>query len=375
MKENLHINLVDSKETSGKPPTRLGFAQKVLIAGAVITAIIVIALILWAGAEIFLLVFAGLLLAIFIRGLSDFLCRHTPLSERWAVAAVLFSTIALVAAGVWLLAPSVEKQFDELTRELPVVYESLRQKISQYPIGRRIIELLPSPQQFILGRKQANIFGRVTGLFSTALDVITNLLIIIITSIYFAFNPSIYKEGIIKLIPQSREQRAREIVGTIEITLSRFLKGMSISMITNGTLTFIGLWFLDIPFAIPLAILAGLFAFIPNIGPFIAGTPAVLIALSQGPWQGVYVFFLYLAIQNLDGFIITPLVQQRAVDLPPVLVIASQILLAVIFGFLGLLVAVPLFAVFFVLVKMLYVEDTLNRYVKVRGEEQVKAEP
>jgi predicted PurR-regulated permease PerM len=175
-------------------------------------------------------------------------------------------------------------------------------------------------------------------------------------------------------VPQSRERRAREILETIEYTLRRFLLGISASMVINGTLTFLGLWFLGIPFAIPLAIIAGLMAFIPNIGPYIAGIPAVLIALSLGPATALYVLILYLVVQNLEGLVISPLIQQRAVSIPPVLVIASQLLLAVMFGFLGLLLAVPIVAVVFVLVKMIYVEDILGRRVEVKGERKSKKE-
>jgi predicted PurR-regulated permease PerM len=192
--------------------------------------------------------------------------------------------------------------------------------------------------------------------------------------VYFAFNPKLYSEGIVKLVPQSRERRAREILETMEYTLRRFLLGISASMVINGALTFLGLWFLGVPFAIPLAIIAGLLTFVPNIGPYIAGIPAVLIGFSLSPSQALYVLILYLVVQNLDGLVISPLIQQRAVSIPPVLVIASQLLLAVMFGFLGLLLAVPIVAVVFVLVKMIYVEDILGRRVEVKGEREAKKE-
>ncbi|CAA9385082.1 MAG: hypothetical protein AVDCRST_MAG74-640 [uncultured Pyrinomonadaceae bacterium] len=273
------------------------------------------------------------------------------------------------------MSDSIERQFDELSRNLPVAFEQLRGQIAQYPIGRRVAEQIPSTQAVILGDgERANVFGRITGYFSTALNAIVNILIVLMTAVYFAFNPKLYREGIVNLVPEYKEKRAREILSTVGYTLQRFLLGISGSMLINGTLTFLGLWFLEVPFAIPLGILAGLLTFIPNIGPFIAGTPAVLIAFSQSPAQALYVLVLYLVVQNLDGFVISPLIQQRAVSIPPVLVIASQLLLAVMFGFLGLLVAVPLVAAVFVLVKMIYVEDILGRRIEVKGEPEAKVE-
>ncbi len=356
-----------TQESAHKPRTKhRDFIQKILI-------IILFALILavfWQGAEVILLVFAGFLLAVFFRSLSETLSKYTPLPHSLALATVLLSIVGLIALSVWFLAPSVERQFSDLTDQLPAVYEQAQRQLSQYPLGRKLVEKMPPPSQFVLGGKSANTFGRITGMFSTLLDVIVNILIILMTAVYFAFSQHLYKEGIIKLVPKKREERAREILAVIHSTLKSFLLGISASMAINGTLTFLGLWFLGVPFAIPLGIIAGLMSFIPNIGPLIAAAPAVVIALAQSPGQALYVSILYLAVQNLDGFIVSPLIQKRAVSIPPVLIIASQLLLAVIFGFLGLLLALPLVAAVFVMVKMIYVEDILDRKVEIKGEEK-----
>lgn len=354
-------------ESAYRPRTKhRDFIQKILI----IILFALILAVLWQGVEVLLLIFAGFLLAIFLRSLSETLSEYTPLPHSWALMIVLLSIIGLTALGVWLLAPSVEKQFTDLTNQLPAVYQQAQNQLSQYQLGRRLVEKMPPPSQFVLGRQSANIFGRITGMFSTVFDIVVNILIILMTAIYFAFDHNSYKEGIIKLVPKKREKRAREILAVIHSTLKSFLLGISGSMTLNGILTFLGLWYLGIPFAIPLGIIAGLLSFIPNIGPLIAAAPAILIALAQSPWQALYVLILYLAVQNLDGFLITPLVQKRAVEIPPVLIIASQLLLAVIFGFLGLLLAVPLAAAVFVMVKMIYVEDILDRKVNIKGEEK-----
>lgn len=373
--------MTETTETYPKPqePTedsssmRQSFVRRVLIVIGLVVLSVLILSVLWLGLEIFLLVFAGLLLGIFLRSLSEFLSRHTPSSETWSVAIVLLAIIGLIAFGAWLLSDSMQRQFEELSEELPIAFEQVRGQISRYPLGRLIVEQMPSAQQFV-GGQSTNVFGRVTGFVSTAFDIVVNVLIVLITAVYFAYNPKLYSEGIVKLVPQSRERRAREILETMEYTLRRFLLGISASMVINGTLTFLGLWFLGIPFAIPLAIIAGLLTFIPNIGPYIAGIPAVLIAFSLSPSQALYVLILYLVVQNLDGLVISPLIQQRAVSMPPVLVIASQLLLALMFGFLGLLLAVPIVAVIFVLVKMIYVEDILGRRVEVKGEREAKKE-
>ncbi len=354
-----------TQESEHEPRTiHRDFIQKILI----IIFFALILVVLWQGAEVILLIFAGSLLAIFFRSLSETLSKYTPLSHSLALTVVLLLIVGLFTLGGWFLAPSVQTQFSELTDQLPAVYQQAQKQLSQYPLGRKIVENMPTAQQFVFGGKSTKIFSRVTGMFSTLFDVIVNILIILMTAVYFAFSRDTYKEGIFKLVPKKREQRAREILSVIHYTLKSFLLGISGSMTINGILTFLGLWFLGIPFAIPLGIIAGLMSFIPNIGPLIAGFPAVIIALSVSPTQALYVSILYLAVQNLDGFLITPLIQKRAISIPPVLIIAAQLLLAVIFGFLGLLLAVPLVAIVFVMVKMIYVEDILDRQVEIKGD-------
>ncbi len=350
--------------------TRWSFIRRVLIIIGLIALIMVVGAALWQGTEVILLVFAGLLLAIFLRSIGGFLSKYLPLSQTWALAIVLLAIIGLVILGGWLLALSVQKQFTELSDQLPAAIAQARERVADYPFGQTVVDQIPQLQQ-APGNQSSNVFGRVTGFFSTALGIVANILIVLITAIYFAFNPKLYETGVLKLVPRKHEKRASEILETMGITLQKFLLGISCSMIINGTLTFLGLWFLGIPFAIPLGIIAGLLSFIPNIGPIAASVPAILIALAQSPTTAFYVLLLYLAVQNLDGFLLTPLIQQRAVSIPPVLVIAAQLLLGVLFGFLGLLLAVPITAVVFVAVKMIYVEDILGRKIGVKGEKQL----
>jgi predicted PurR-regulated permease PerM len=359
---------MDERISTTLEPHR-AFVQKIFI----IALFAIILLILWRGAEVFLLVFAGFLLAVFLRALSQFVSRRTPLSENWSLVVVIVALVAAIALGAWLLTDSMQNQFDDLTNQLPAAFERARQKIAEYPLGKRLIEQMPSPQQ-IADNQSGNFFGRVTGFFSTTLNVVVNFLVVLMTAVYFAASANSYKEGVVKLVPKTGEKRAREIIETILFTLRRYLLGTFVSITINGAITAAGLFLLGVPFAIPLGIITAIFNFIPNVGPIAASVPAILIAFSISPTKALYVALLYLAVQNIDGFVTTPLVQQRAVAIPPVLIIAAQLLLALLFGFLGLLLAVPLVAVVFVLVKMIYVEDVLGRRVEVKGEDEAKVQ-
>ena len=141
-------------------------------------------------------------------------------------------------------------------------------------------------------------------------------------------------------------------------------------MIIIGVLTAVGLWLLGVPLALTLGLLAALLTFIPNIGPILAVVPAALLALLQSPTRALYVVLLYLGIQTVESYLLTPLMQKRTVSLPPALTIFAQVLMGILVGRIGLVLATPLTAALFVLVKMLYVEDILGDSIETDNIER-----
>ena len=362
-----------SRISGGDRLSRREFFHRVLMVVGVVVAVGLLLALLWQSTEVILLIFAGLLLAIFLRAIAERISQHTPLSENWALTVVLVAIVGTIALLIWLMMPSLENQYSEISRQLPQTVENLRQRLGQYAGGRWILEQMPTqPSEF--GGQTSNVFGRITGFFSSFLGIVVNVAIVLAAGVFFAFNPKLYYEGAVKLFPPSRQQRVREVLDTLGFNLRRWLVGRITVMTLNGILTALGLWMLGVPLALPLGLLTALFNFIPNIGPFLAAVPAILIAFTESPTLALYTTILFLVIQNLEGFVLTPLVQQKAVALPPVLIIAAQLLLGIIFGFLGVLLAVPIVAVAFVLVKMLYIEDILGNDVDVIGEPEAKAE-
>jgi predicted PurR-regulated permease PerM len=148
------------------------------------------------------------------------------------------------------------------------------------------------------------------------------------------------------------------------------------TMVVIGTLTGVGMWILGVPLALLLGVLAALLNFIPTFGPLLAFIPAALLSLTQGPSTFLYVCGLWLVAQNLEGHVLTPLIQRRTVELPPILTIVAQVIFATLFGVIGVVVAAPLTAVILVIVKMLYVQDVLGNPVRVpRPRETTQADP
>ncbi len=346
-----------------------GFFRRVLFSVAVVTGVVLLLALLWAAGNVLLLVFAGILLAALLTGMSEWLQRLTGLSHGWALAAVCIALLAVTAATLSFLTPSIASQIDELRESLPKSVERLRERADDYRWSRELLAQAPSGEDLLPERR--DVLSGVTGVFSNTLGAVANIAIVLFLGLYLSVDPALYREGLVRLVPPARRDRARVVLLTVGYTLRWWLVGKLIDMAVVGVLTWLGLVLLGVPLALTLALLAALLTFIPNIGPVLAAVPAVLLALLEGPTQALYVVLLYLAVQTVESYLITPIVQQRTVSLPPALTITAQVLLGVLAGALGLLLATPLAAMALVLVKMLYVEDALeDRTIEVKGERE-----
>jgi predicted PurR-regulated permease PerM len=195
---------------------------------------------------------------------------------------------------------------------------------------------------------------------SSTLQVVGGILIILFLSIYIAADPGLYHAGIMHLFPRPRRKRAGEVLSAIAAVLRRWLITQLIAMCVIGTVTTIVLMLLHVRAAFALGVLSGLFEFIPTVGPIISAVPAVAMGFLDSPEKALLVAGAYVVVQFLENHLLIPLLMKGGVDVPPVLTILSQALLAMLFGFLGLMCAVPLLAATMVAVKMLYVENVVG---------------
>jgi predicted PurR-regulated permease PerM len=344
---------------------RSEFALRVFMGVGVALGVVALALAFWYTIDILLLFFASILLATFFRALSRLICERTPLSMRASLTLVLLTFLALIIGGGWFMAPDIAAELDQLRVTIPASVEQIESWLRQYAWGAALLDEMPEPSALISGR--AGILQQVTGIFSTTVVVLANFVIMLSLAIYLAAKPDTYVNGFIQLVPHGKRARAKEIVDTLAVTMQRWILGRAASMLLVGLLITLGLWFLNVPLALTLGIIAGIFTFIPYLGPIIGWVPAALVGLMQGPQTAIYVTILYTAVEQLESFVFVPIAQEVAVKVPPGLTIMSQVILGVLFGKLGLILATPLTAVGMVLVKMLYVEDMLGDPVEIPG--------
>lgn len=206
-----------------------------------------------------------------------------------------------------------------------------------------------------------NLYAKLSAIFSTTLTILADLGIVVVTAIFLAANPQLYIIGFSKLFTMPYRSRIVEVLGECYETLKKWLWAMLLAMLIVGVSTAIGFSIIGLPLAFALAIIAFLFAFVPNIGPWIAAIPAALVGLTVSPQLALYALLLYAAIQFIESYIITPLIFQKTVSLPPALLLFFQVLLGILQGGLGLLLAAPLLAVGIVVVNELYVKDVLEK--------------
>lgn len=336
------------------------FIKRLLTICGVITFIILSVLILMYIFDVILLAFGAVLLAIFLHGLANISRRYLHLSEGYSVLLVSFLLVAFLSLAVYLLAPSVAEQVRNLRQELPRSAQNARAFLQNYSWGKLIVEQMPGTDEVIEKFTDSAMLSRVGGFFSTTLGALTNIALMLLLAIYLASEPKTYIKGFTKLFPQQHHKRVREILYEIGETLSWWLIGKGASMLFIGVLTWIGLYFIGVPLALTLGLIAGLLSFIPNFGPILSAVPAILLAFIDSPTSALYVLGLFVLVQLIESNLATPLIERRTVELPPVLTIVSQLALAILIGAVGLILATPILAVVMVLVQTLYIQDILG---------------
>ncbi|MCW8087843.1 AI-2E family transporter [Sabulicella glaciei] len=307
----------------------------------------------WQLSNVLLLGFGGVLVAVLLRNLAVGLSRWTRLPAGAALAVVVIASIGLGVAFAVSVGPRVAEQFGELWRTLPGALAQFRAFLERFDWGRELVEAGTGP-------RPATLLSLATGLVGTVFNALSDLLLVLVVALFLAADPGSYRNGLLRLVPPARRARAAEVLEAMGTGLWRWILGQSIAMLIAAVATAAGLMLLGIPLALALGILAGLLNFVPYLGPILAGVPAVLVAFAQGPTEALQTLVLVVVIQSLEGYVVTPMLQRRAVAIPPALGILAIVGLGVLFGTYGVLFATPLLLVAMILIRMLYVEDALG---------------
>jgi predicted PurR-regulated permease PerM len=321
-------------------PSVSPFVQRTLIVLLLSSLFLAAGLLSWVAAQVILTLFAGVLVGILLRGLSQWISARTGVGHGWALA-IVCGTLALAGLGLSVfLAASISQQLSELYDRVPQALEQLRARVD--------------------GASGGKTAARIAGAAAMAAGALGSGVLILFVGLFLAADPAVYRRGLIRLVPIAHRDRADQILDEVGEVLLRWLAGRLLLMGILGVLTWAGLLVIGVPLALPLALIAALLSFIPNIGPILSAIPAMLIAASEAPVMALYVAALYLGIQTLETYTLEPYVVRKTADLPAALVIGFQLLMGTLLGVMGLALATPLLAMLTVMVQRLYVEGTLG---------------
>ncbi|MDQ3364399.1 MAG: AI-2E family transporter [Myxococcota bacterium] len=332
-------------------------AKAVRIAAYLVVAYLLVRL-LGPVVNVLLLVFAGLLVATFLDATAVWLAKHLKLPRKLALALVCL-LLAGATVGFWLaVLPALSAQIDELGKTLPVAIDRLATMFGAEGWGTDLASQVDKADDMV--SSQSALRGATTAA-SLVLGGLGSAALILFIGLFVAVEPGQYRSGFLRLVPVARRERFADVIDHTVTSLQRWLLAIMFAMVVVGVLSFIGLSVLGVPLAFSLAVLAALMTFIPNIGPVIAAIPAVLLGLLTSGTTALLVAGLYLVVQILETYLITPLIQRRLLSLPPALILVAQAVMAVFGGLIGVIVATPLTLVAIVMVQKLYVEDKLER--------------
>lgn len=374
----------------------IGLAVLALLLMTALIATIVIA------SDVYLLIFLSVLCSVLFSRLANLVGRWTNLPYSANLGGVVAGLVLLsVSMGVFF-GLRIEHQIQRTSEQLDDSHEKVMKWLEQHGTVKNAIRRLPLVEDLLTdhpkpkqpddsgnpsndSKKQSNdgddiqnsasagwtnigtmnsVSGRVFGVlgkaFSTSFGFTMNVAFIFFVGVFLAIKPHYYRDNLARLFPISNRSRVVEILDRVGETLWKWLIGRAATMLITGAGTGLMLWWLGVPLALTLGVITGILTFIPNIGSVLALLLSMLVALSQGPSTVWWVVVIYAALQFAESNIITPIIQQRQTEVPPPLLLSSQLMLGVLTGFLGVIVATPLLASAIVIVKEAYLIDVLG---------------
>lgn len=321
------------------------------------------ALILWQLRYVVVLLFGAVVVATVIRAIADPVAKHLRLPEGISVALSILVIAAVIGGTIWLVDAQISAQTQHIAAALPTAIAKVDAWLGTFGFDH--------PVQGLLAHLRSNnsfIVANFGGWLSSLTFGLASILILLFGGIFLAAQPRFYGIGAIKLIPAEKRSLIAEAAIDSENALRLWLKGQIIAMIIIGILTWIGFLIIGVQSPLVLATIAGLLEFIPYAGPIVSAVPAILVALVQGPELAIWVVLMYVVVHHIEAYVLQPIVQQYAVEVPAVVMLFSLFAFGMLFGLVGVLFAAPMGVVAYVMVKRLYVVEALQTPTPVPGE-------
>ena len=330
--------------------------------------------VLWQIRQLLLLLFTAIVLATSLNILvKNF--QKKGIKRCYAVFLSTLFLLVIIIACVWIVVPPFIDQFQVLGRLVPQGIEKLGTWLDflSERLDSRITNFLPDTEQ--LNRQLQPMIQQFLGggltVFYNSLGILLSIFLLLAITLMLLADPIPYRRGFTRLFPAFYRRRIDEILGLCAEGLEGWLVGILFNMVVIAVFSFVGLLILRIPLALSQAMLAGVMTFIPNLGPTVSVISPMAIALIEAPWKAVAVLILYIIIQQIESNILTPIVMAQQVSLLPAITLLSQLFFATFFGFLGLLLSLPLTIVGQIWFKEIIVKDVLDNWQQSSNKKKI----
>ncbi len=311
--------------------------------------------------EVLLLVFAAVLIAVGLDGLAQGVAVRLPVSRGWALVAVTIGIAAIIVGALALTAARLVQQFRELRETMVDFVEGVHAWLTEHGAIAMIEDM--NDEDGGVADAAGEMAGHVLTYGMTAVGAVASLIILIVLTLFLAARPGLYRGGAVRLVPPQSREMVQDTLSALAHALRWWFLGQIASMALLGVTVGLGLFVLGVELWFALGVLTALLTFIPFLGPLIATVPIVAVGFTEGTTTGLIVLIGYVVIQNIEGNVLVPMIQHKAVDLAPALLISLQVLLSLIFGIAGLILAAPLTIVAMIAVQKLWVEHKLGEKV------------
>jgi predicted PurR-regulated permease PerM len=326
----------------------------------ILTATVFTVLLLWLSgqvAEVFLLLFLGILISLYLGALTGVLHRRARLPERLAFISAILLSFGGLALLFWVLVPPLIAQTQELIKVLPTYiggWEAAMDRMAdRIPALKSVYT--PGQHRLLLAvyNQVSSQFGNVVPKVFTFVEVLVSLFSVIVMGLYLALHPALYREWLIALFPPIHRDLVRDVLTDCASSLRAYIVGLLLTMSFLGSLTAIGLYMLGVPYALTFGVFTGLATIVPFFGTLLATTLPALFVLTgpDGGTRALWVIGIGIFVHLVEGNLVSPYIMSKQVDLPPVLTIVFVLIIGKLLGPLGLLVAVPMLAVIMVVVR------------------------
>jgi predicted PurR-regulated permease PerM len=361
-------------------PRTDGWTNAAILRTALIVTIVALALVtLWRASDVVLLIFLGVLFGIAVSQGADRLARWR-IPRGLGATLIVFSIAGALVGVASYVAPTLVEQTATIRKQLPASLRRAETWLNEHTSGVASTFIADEtaaaagdttakapvnrPKRVDIAQQVSDVMQIATkaliDVLTTSITVFAAIGLMFVLAIYVGAEADLYRRGILSLIPPAMRPRAGEVMAATATTLRRWLVTQSIAMVVIGVASFLAFWLIGVQAAFALALIAALLEFIPTFGPIVSGAIAVAMAFLDSPAKAVAVLIAAIVIQQLENNVLIPLLMKGGVDLPPALTIVMQGIMVILFGFPGMLVAVPLLAAIVVPVRMLYIGDHLG---------------